>query len=374
MKRFVKIFILGLALATMPTADAANPFGENELAINKAGKPATTIAMTPVASVDIVDYNAVAKAMETLAEASDNYSKLLKKFAADPKKFGDASGDYREFVKELTDIGKRLGELSEKLNKLAAGMKKPDAKAKPAKSTTVSGTVIVGTSLNVRTSPWGPIIGSLHDNDKVKIVGKDGDWYKISHNGKTAYIHSNYVETAEKKAGTTKVVRDTPAATKSKPASKGGSKPSAKPKAAPAAKPSGGSLTAAPCQPMPSRVSSPYGWRIHPTLKTRRFHDGIDLPVPNNTRLNALGNGTVVAVGYEAGGGKFIKVRYDNGYESFYCHLKSYSVKKGARVAAGQEIARSDNTGQWTTGAHLHFGLKKNGKSVNPYSSGIPLP
>lgn len=56
-----------------------------------------------------------------------------------------------------------------------------------------SGTVQVSTYLNVRTGPWGDIIGKLHDGDNVQIVGKNGDWYKIKYNGSTAYIHSNYV-------------------------------------------------------------------------------------------------------------------------------------------------------------------------------------
>ncbi|HNV72462.1 MAG TPA: M23 family metallopeptidase, partial [Candidatus Ozemobacteraceae bacterium] len=136
--------------------------------------------------------------------------------------------------------------------------------------------------------------------------------------------------------------------------------------------PGQGRFGAAPCSPMPSRSSSEYGPR---DLFGHSFHSGIDLPVPTGTRLNALGDGVVTAVGYEAGGGHFIKIRYDNGVESFYCHLKSQSVRQGQRVSMGQEVARSDNTGQWTTGAHLHMGIKVNGQYVNPRSvRGIPLP
>ena len=57
----------------------------------------------------------------------------------------------------------------------------------------IMGTIDVASSLNIRTSPWGDIIGWFHNGDKVKIIGQSGDWYKISHNGKTAYIHSAYV-------------------------------------------------------------------------------------------------------------------------------------------------------------------------------------
>lgn len=55
------------------------------------------------------------------------------------------------------------------------------------------GTVQVSTYLNVRTSPWGKIIGKFYNGQKVKILGQSGPWYKISYNGGTAYIHSGYV-------------------------------------------------------------------------------------------------------------------------------------------------------------------------------------
>jgi hypothetical protein len=60
-----------------------------------------------------------------------------------------------------------------------------------------TGYVRVSTSLNIRTGPWGKIIGWFHNNDKVNIIGRQGDWYKISHNGKTAFIHSRYVSASK---------------------------------------------------------------------------------------------------------------------------------------------------------------------------------
>lgn len=233
------------------------------------------------------------------------------------------------------------------------------------------GTVEVNTSLNVRTSPWGNIVDSFRGGDKVKIVDRVGVWYRIVHNGKIAFIHANYVSVPGAPAGQVPViypwqmdshkkggeVAATPATPAKASGSTGGS----------------GAFGAAPCQPMPTRVSSEYGMRMHPIQKVRKMHNGIDLPVPNGTRLNALGDGTVTDVGYGSGAGRYVKIRYDNGLESFYCHNKSHSVKKGQRVSKGQEVARSDNTGG-STGPHLHFGIKKNGKWVNPRSVGVPLP
>jgi uncharacterized protein YgiM (DUF1202 family) len=62
------------------------------------------------------------------------------------------------------------------------------------------GTVEVDTTLNIRTSPWGDIIGNLKDGAKVSIIGQSGDWYKISVNGKTAYVHTAYVKRKGEKA------------------------------------------------------------------------------------------------------------------------------------------------------------------------------
>ncbi|GAB1355179.1 hypothetical protein MASR1M12_39200 [Erysipelotrichia bacterium] len=236
-------------------------------------------------------------------------------------------------------------------------------KAESTGEKVTKGTVHVSTSLNIRTGPWGKIIGSFHEGDALEVLGREGAWYKIRYNGKIAYVHANYVSTPGNPAGKTPVIYPWQQSSSSS-GNSGNSTPVVS---------GNGRFGAMPCAPMPSRASSEYGMRIHPTKGTRSMHYGIDLPVPNGTRLNALGDGTVVAVGYESGGGRYVKVRYDNGYESFYCHLRSYSVKQGQRVGMGQEIARSDNTGIYTTGAHLHFELKKNGQHVNPRSA-LKLP
>lgn len=226
----------------------------------------------------------------------------------------------------------------------------PGGSNSSASTSNTQGTVVVSGKLNVRSGPWGSIIGSLKNGDKVTVIGSSGDWYKIQYGSTTAYVHANYISTPNKPAGTTPVTGG------SSPTTSGGT----------------GDFGAAPCSPMPSHSSSEYGPR---DLFGHSFHYGIDLPVPTGTRLNAIGDGVVIAAGYESGGGRYVKVRYNNGYESFMCHLQGYSVSVGQRVSKGQEIARSDNTGQWTTGAHLHLAMMKNGSYVNPRSvPGLPLP
>ncbi len=265
-------------------------------------------------------------------------------------------------ISSLEVLVKQYEALIKKLEGQVAGSKQADGSK--------TGTVQVGTSLNIRSGPWGKIIGKLGNGNQVQIVAKEGDWFKIKHGDGYAYIHSYYVSAPGHKAhqGVEPPVLGSNQSPGGSSSSTSGSKPSDS-----GSKPGTGGFGAAPCSPMPGRASSEFGPR---DLFGHSFHSGIDLPVPNGTRLNSLGAGTVVACGYESGGGRYVKVKYDNGYTSFYCHLQSYSVSKGQRVSAGQQIARSDNTGQWTTGAHLHMGIyDKSGKAVNPRSvPGIKLP
>lgn len=76
---------------------------------------------------------------------------------------------------------------------------KPAAPPKPTAppiDKTETGTVKVGSNLNVRNAPWGDIVGSLNNGDKVEIVGRDGTWLKIKHGSTTAFVHEAYVETS----------------------------------------------------------------------------------------------------------------------------------------------------------------------------------
>lgn len=70
------------------------------------------------------------------------------------------------------------------------------------KSESFTGTVNVDSNLNIRTSPWGDIIGSFSNGDRVEIVGKAGNWYKIRHNGGFAYIYADYVTKGSASAST----------------------------------------------------------------------------------------------------------------------------------------------------------------------------
>ena len=110
-------------------------------------------------------------------------------------------------------------------------------------------------------------------------------------------------------------------------------------------------------------ITSYYGWRT--IFGSRSFHYGIDLRAAVGTAIYAADGGEVIYVGTQNGYGKLIQIKHDNGDVTYYAHLNSFSVKKGDRVYKGQLIAKSGQTGR-VTGPHLHFEIRKNGKQVDP--------
>ena len=117
--------------------------------------------------------------------------------------------------------------------------------------------------------------------------------------------------------------------------------------------------------PVAGRISSPYGWRVHPIFGTREFHTGIDIAVPWGTPIHAAAAGTVIFTGWMRGYGMLVIVDHGNGLSTTYSHLSSYAVHVGERVDRGQVIARIGSTG-WSTGPHLFFEVRENGQPVNP--------
>ncbi len=117
-----------------------------------------------------------------------------------------------------------------------------------------------------------------------------------------------------------------------------------------------------------TRVTSGYTHsRKHPVYGTYRPHLGIDYGAPMGTPIMAVGDGKVTYVGWRGGYGKHIVVRHAAGLESLYSHLSRYSrgLKKGSKVRQGQTIGYVGSTGV-STGPHLDFRLKQNGKFINP--------
>ena len=111
-----------------------------------------------------------------------------------------------------------------------------------------------------------------------------------------------------------------------------------------------------------SRFSSS---RKHPILGYARAHNGVDYYAPLGAPVGSVAPGVVTLAGWTGGGGRTVKVRHPNGYDTEYLHLSAITVRAGQRVAQGDLVGRVGKTGL-ATGVHLHYGLKKNGRYVNP--------
>lgn len=117
-----------------------------------------------------------------------------------------------------------------------------------------------------------------------------------------------------------------------------------------------------------ARISSRFTKRrFHPVLKKYRAHLGVDYAARRGTPILAAGNGRIVFAGRNRGYGNMIKIRHSDGYVTLYAHQKSFrrGIKKGKYVKKGHTIGYVGNTGL-SSGPHLHFGLYKHGRAINP--------
>lgn len=119
-----------------------------------------------------------------------------------------------------------------------------------------------------------------------------------------------------------------------------------------------------PC-PNNYTVSSPFGMRKHPILRKMKMHTGIDISAKKGQAIVAANGGTVIISGWQNGYGNTIVIDHGGGITTLYAHASKLLVKKGAEVKAGTNIAKIGSTGL-STGPHLHFEVRKDGKPVNP--------
>lgn len=117
--------------------------------------------------------------------------------------------------------------------------------------------------------------------------------------------------------------------------------------------------------PVYGRISSPSGLRRSPITNRLEFHDGVDIAVPIGTPVAAPRYGYVIATGYSASFGRFLRIAHSDEYVSFFAHLDQVPLAVGDRVEQGERVAYSGNTG-WSTAPHLHFGLFRGGQFVDP--------
>lgn len=116
-----------------------------------------------------------------------------------------------------------------------------------------------------------------------------------------------------------------------------------------------------------TRITSPYGWRNHPILNSKRFHTGIDIAAPHGANAVAVASGKVIFVGWNGAYGNTVIIDHGGGISTLYAHLSSFIVSTGTQVSVNQSVARIGSTG-WSTGPHLHFEVRNNGNHINPYS------
>ncbi len=115
-----------------------------------------------------------------------------------------------------------------------------------------------------------------------------------------------------------------------------------------------------------TRVSSEYGWRIHPTLNTRQFHNGVDFAAPKGVAIYAAYDGVVAAATYSSTMGNYVMINHGGGLYTIYMHASKLHVSKDEIVVRGEKIAEVGSTGR-STGNHLHFTVRKNGEYVSPW-------
>lgn len=108
-----------------------------------------------------------------------------------------------------------------------------------------------------------------------------------------------------------------------------------------------------------------FGYRIHPILKVKKMHNGIDILIDFGTPVKATGKGKVVFVGNKGGYGLVIEIDHGFGYITIYGHLSKASVREGTTVKRGDIIGKSGNSGL-STGPHLHYEVIHNGENLNP--------
>lgn len=113
-------------------------------------------------------------------------------------------------------------------------------------------------------------------------------------------------------------------------------------------------------------VNSPFGLRKMPWEEGGRLHQGVDIAAPAGAPVRATMGGVVLRSGVDGGYGRFIEVRHTGGLTSLYAHLGRVApLKAGAVVTPGQVVGYVGSSGR-STGSHLHFEIRHDGKPLNP--------
>ncbi|MEO5952745.1 MAG: M23 family metallopeptidase, partial [Chloroflexia bacterium] len=118
--------------------------------------------------------------------------------------------------------------------------------------------------------------------------------------------------------------------------------------------------------PVQGRLTSFYGQRLDPFHGHGSFHTGIDISVPLGTPVISTAGGQIKYADVYSGYGRLLVIDHGNGLETYYGHLSRYNVLPGQRIARGEIIAWSGQTGR-ATSPHVHYEVRMSGSPINPY-------
>lgn len=114
-----------------------------------------------------------------------------------------------------------------------------------------------------------------------------------------------------------------------------------------------------------TRMASGYGMRMHPILKYRKMHHGMDFTAKKGTPIYATGDGKVIKASRGSGFGRVVYIDHGFGYVTKYGHMSEFNTRKGRYVKRGDVIGYVGNSGL-SSGSHLHYEVHKNGNPINP--------
>ncbi|OGS34516.1 MAG: hypothetical protein A2293_09575 [Elusimicrobia bacterium RIFOXYB2_FULL_49_7] len=119
------------------------------------------------------------------------------------------------------------------------------------------------------------------------------------------------------------------------------------------------------CEPLVGRITSAFGFRLHPIFHRNEFHSGLDIANPLKTPVHATAFGKVHLAEWQPGYGRLIIINHGHGYQTYYGHLHKILVSPGERIQRGQVIGLVGDSGT-STGPHLHYEVQYKNNPVNP--------
>lgn len=119
-------------------------------------------------------------------------------------------------------------------------------------------------------------------------------------------------------------------------------------------------------KPIDGRYGDRFGVRVHPILKIKKMHNGIDIVADKGTKIFAPGAGKVIFAGYKRSTGYTIEIDHGFGYQTRYFHLSKLNVRKGQKIKRGELLGLSGRSGTLCNGPHLHYEVRYNGVPLNP--------